>query len=278
MQPTTEQVAQPMALLQRIREMRPLIHHITNDVVMNDTANVTLFFGALPVMAAAIEEVAQMVQAASALVLNIGTLHPAQVAAMIAAGTAANARQIPVILDPVGAGATRLRTDTALRLLREVRVAVVRGNAGEIGALTGTGGMVRGVESLGSESEPHVLAQEAARQFGAVVAITGKRDIITDGQRVLAVDNGNPWLTTLTGTGCMATTAVACCVAVEPDALRATATALAAYGLSAERAASSAGVQGPGSFKAAFFDQLYLMSDALLADGARMLDLAGGQQ
>ncbi len=276
MPPRAELAVQPVAVLQRIRASKPLIHHITNSVVMNDTANVTLFLGALPVMAAAIEEVAEMVQAASALVLNIGTLAPAQVDAMIVAGQAANARQIPVILDPVGAGATRLRSDAALRLLREVQVAVLRGNAGEIGALTGMGGAVRGVESLGSDVAPPQLAQEAARRFGAVVAITGKRDVIADGQRVLAVDNGHEWLTTLTGTGCMATTAVACCVAVEPDRVLATATALAAYGLAAERAAATAGVQGPGSFKAAFFDQLFLMADDVLADGARMFDLVGG--
>ncbi|NJL03936.1 MAG: hydroxyethylthiazole kinase [Chloroflexaceae bacterium] len=261
-------------LLSIARVMRPLIHHLTNDVVMNDTANMTLFFGGLPVMTAAREEVVEMVQAASALVLNIGTLTPAQVETMLIAGHAANARNIPIILDPVGAGATQLRTDAALRLLRELRIEVLRGNLGEIGAVSGMGGEMRGVESIGSDADPRTLAREAARSFKTVVAITGPRDLISDGQRLYGVDNGHNWLTTLTGTGCMATTAIATCAAVATDALLATTTALAAYGLAAERAAKTAGVHGPGSFKAAFFDQAYTLTSEQLYNHARIVDLS----
>jgi len=267
----TTQLAQ---ILSTLRTTRPLIHHLTNDVVMNDTANMTLFFGGLPVMTAAREEVVEMVQAASALVLNIGTLTPAQVETMLAAGHAANARNIPIILDPVGAGATQLRTDAALHLLSELRIAVLRGNVGEIGAVSGMGGAVRGVESIGSDTDPQILAREAARSFKTVVAITGQRDLISDGQRLYGVDNGHIWLTTLTGTGCMATTAIATCAAVAPDAMLAATAALAAYGLAAERAAAMAGVQGPGSFKAAFFDQVYNLTPELLRDQARVVDLS----
>ncbi len=267
----TTQLAQ---ILSTLRTTRPLIHHLTNDVVKNDTANMTLFFGGLPVMTAAREEVVEMVQAASALVLNIGTLTPAQVETMLAAGHAANARNIPIILDPVGAGATQLRTDAALHLLSELRIAVLRGNVGEIGAVSGMGGAVRGVESIGSDTDPQILAREAARSFKTVVAITGQRDLISDGQRLYGVDNGHIWLTTLTGTGCMATTAIATCAAVAPDALLAATAALAAYGLAAERAAAMAGVQGPGSFKAAFFDQVYNLTPELLRDQARVVDLS----
>lgn len=261
-------------ILSTLRTTRPLIHHLTNDVVMNDTANMTLFFGGLPVMTAAREEVVEMVQAASALVLNIGTLTPAKVETMLEAGHAANARAIPIILDPVGAGATQLRTDAALHLLSELRITVLRGNVGEIGAVSGMGGAVRGVESIGSDTDPQTLAREAARSFKTVVAITGQRDLISDGQRLYGVDNGHIWLTTLTGTGCMATTAIAACAAVAPDALLAATTALAAYGLAAERAAALAGVQGPGSFKAAFFDQVYNLTPELLYDQARVVDLS----
>ncbi len=267
----TTQLAQ---ILSTLRTTRPLIHHLTNDVVMNDTANMTLFFGGLPVMTAAREEVVEMVQAASALVLNIGTLTPAQVETMLAAGHAANARNIPIILDPVGAGATQLRTDAALHLLSELRIAVLRGNVGEIGAVSGMGGAVRGVESIGSDTDPQILAREAARSFKTVVAITGQRDLISDGQRLYGVDNGHIWLTTLTGTGCMATTAIATCAAVAPDAMLAATAALAAYGLAAERTAAMAGVQGPGSFKAAFFDQVYNLTPELLRDQARVVDLS----
>ena len=272
--PITFDTTQLAQILSTLRTTRPLIHHLTNDVVMNDTANMTLFFGGLPVMTAAREEVVEMVQAASALVLNIGTLTPAQVETMLAAGHAANARNIPIILDPVGAGATQLRTDAALHLLSELRIAVLRGNVGEIGAVSGMGGAVRGVESIGSDTDPQILAREAARSFKTVVAITGQRDLISDGQRLYGVDNGHIWLTTLTGTGCMATTAIATCAAVAPDALLAATAALAAYGLAAERAAAMAGVQGPGSFKAAFFDQVYNLTPELLRDQARVVDLS----
>ena len=259
--------------LEAIRAQRPLVHHITNFVVMNDTANVTLQVGALPVMAHAREEVGEMVAMAGALVLNIGTLTPDWVESMLAAGRRANELGVPVVLDPVGAGATALRTESARRLLATLRVRVVRGNAGEIGALYGTGGVVKGVESMGGVEDPLRLAQEAARAWGTVVAITGKRDIVADGRRALGVDNGHPYLTTLTGTGCMSTTMVAAFAAVEPDGLVAAAAGLACFGLAAERAAEQA--RGPGSFKAALLDALYHLQPADLEQGARIGVLAG---
>lgn len=259
--------------LEAIRAQRPLVHHITNFVVMNDTANVTLQVGALPVMAHAREEVGEMVAMAGALVLNIGTLTPDWVESMLAAGRRANELGVPVVLDPVGAGATTLRTESARRLLATLKVRVVRGNAGEIGALYGTGGVVKGVESMGGVEDPLRLAQEAARACGTVVAITGKRDIVADGRRALGVDNGHPYLTTLTGTGCMSTTMVAAFAAVEPDGLVAAAAGLACFGLAAERAAEHA--RGPGSFKAALLDALYHLQPADLEQGARIGVLAG---
>jgi hydroxyethylthiazole kinase len=257
--------------LAKLKEQKPLIHHITNFVVMNDTANVTLHLGALPVMAHAAEEVADMAGVAGALVLNLGTLTPTWVDSMRLAGQAASKRGAPVILDPVGAGATPFRTATAQELIADLDVTVVRGNAGEIGALMGRGGEVRGVESTGSLEDPAAVAGEAARAWGSVVAITGKRDLISDSERVLAVENGHKWLTTLTGTGCMATTAVACFAAVERDPLLATAGALAAYGLAAERAAARA--RGPASFKIAFFDELYALTPADIEKGAIVVEL-----
>jgi len=255
----------------KLKEQKPLVHHITNFVVMNDTANVTLHLGALPVMAHAVEEVEAMASAAGALILNLGTLTPTWIESMRLAGKAANKRNTPVILDPVGAGATPFRTATARQLITELEVAVVRGNAGEIGALMGAGGEVRGVESTGSLEDPVAVAREAARAWGAVVALTGKRDLISDSERVLAVENGHEWLTTLTGTGCMATTAVACFTAVESDALMAAAGALAAYGLAAERAAERA--KGPASFKVAFFDELYALTPTDIEEGAKVAEL-----
>ncbi|MBS3966579.1 MAG: hydroxyethylthiazole kinase [Truepera sp.] len=253
---------------ERLRQQKPLLHHITNLVVMNDTANLTLHLGALPVMAHALEEVEEMVRLAGALVLNPGTLDPNWIASMLLAGQAAQARNIPIVLDPVGAGATRLRTETNRQLLQELKIAIVRGNAGEIGALAGAGGEVKGVESVGGPEDVAGVARQAARAWGSVVAVTGQRDIVSDGQRLLVVDNGHSWLTSLTGTGCMATTTVAAFAAVEQDALLAAAGALATFGLAAELAAVHAA--GPASFKAVLFDQLYHLTPAQVKAGARI--------
>src|SRR5437667_8869706 len=162
--------------LRRLRDAKPLVHQITNYVVMNETANATLALGALPVMAHAREEVEEMVALAGALVLNIGTLSPRWVDAMLAAGKAANAVDVPVVLDPVGAGATRYRTDTARRILDEMKVAVLRGNQGEVATLVGVEAEVRGVESIGTGGDPAELARAAARNLGLVVSVTGPID------------------------------------------------------------------------------------------------------
>src|SRR6185312_5855670 len=180
----------PGMTLGTIRERRPLVHQITNYVVMNETANATLALGALPVMAHAREEVEEMVGLASALVLNIGTLSPHWVEAMLLAGKAANARGIPVVLDPVGAGATRYRTETAQRILEEVRVTVLRGNAGEVATLVGVAAEVRGVESVGAGGDPADLARAAAADLGLVASVTGPVDHVSDGDTVHAVANG----------------------------------------------------------------------------------------
>ena len=262
--------------LARIREQKPLLHHITNYVVMNDTANVTLHIGALPVMAHAAEEVEEMVGYAGALVLNPGTLSSEWVASMFLAGYRANARGVPIVLDPVGAGATAFRTQTFLRMLRDFKVTVLRGNAGEIGALAGAGGEVKGVESVGELEDRAGVSRRFAATARLVVAMSGKRDYLSDGERVWGVDNGDKWLTTLTGTGCMSTTMIGAFAAVEKDPLVAAAGGYAAFGLAAELAAPQA--HGPASFKVAFFDQLYHLSPEQLAKGARIVDLAANQQ
>src|SRR5439155_13719286 len=162
----------PGQTLREVRERKPLVHQITNYVVMNETANATLALGALPVMAHAREEVEEMVALAGALVLNIGTLSPHWVEAMLIAGKGANARDVPVVLDPVGAGATRYRTDTARRILDEVEVTVLRGNQGEVATLVGVAAEVRGVESIGAGGDPAALARAAASNPGLVVSVT----------------------------------------------------------------------------------------------------------
>src|SRR5438105_6492629 len=167
--------------LRALRERKPLVHQITNYVVMNETANATLALGALPVMAHAREEVEEMAALAGALVLNIGTLSPHWVDAMIAAGRVASERNVPIVLDPVGAGATAYRTETARRILGEVDVTVLRGNPGEVATLVGVDAEVRGVESLGAAAGAADLAREAARQLRVVASVTGAVDHVSDG-------------------------------------------------------------------------------------------------
>ena len=252
--------------LAAIRERKPLVHQITNFVVMNETANATLAIGALPVMAHALQEVEEMASAASALVLNIGTLSDEWVEAMIAAGRAANAAGVPVVLDPVGAGATAYRTDTSRRLLDVLEVAVVRGNSAEIATLAGQDAEIRGVEAVGAGGGPE-LAREAARSLGCVAAVTGPVDHVSDGETVNAVANGHELMGAVTGTGCIATALTGCFLAVQPDAFAAATGALVAFGVAGEDAAETA--NGPGSFHVALYDALHALDPETLDARAR---------
>jgi len=266
---TTESTLATGTDLTAIRERKPLVHQITNYVVMNETANATLALGALPVMAHACEEVEEMAALASALVLNIGTLSPPWVEAMVAAGRAANAAGVPVVLDPVGAGATSYRTETARRLLTEVDVAVVRGNAAEIATLAGRNAEIRGVESIGAGDSAADLASVAAQELDTVVTVTGALDHVSDAEQTFVVANGDPLLATITGSGCMATAVTGCFLAVRPDApLAAAAEALVAFGVAGEDAARKA--KGPGSFHVALYDALYALDPATLDERARV--------
>jgi hydroxyethylthiazole kinase len=257
------------ASLRSLRERRPLIHQITNYVVMNETANATLALGALPVMAHAREEVEEMVGLAGALVLNIGTLSEHWIESMLIAGRAANERGIPIVLDPVGAGATRYRTATAKRLLDELEVAVVRGNAGELATLVGAEAEVRGVESIAAPGDPAELARDAARALGAVAAVTGPVDHVSDGDTSVRVANGHELLATVSGTGCMSTAITGSFLAVKAEApLEAAAEALVAFGVAGEDAAEKA--CGPGTFHAGLYDALAALDPDTLDGRARI--------
>jgi hydroxyethylthiazole kinase len=259
----------PGASLERLRTTKPLIHQITNYVVMNETANATLALGALPVMAHAPEEVEEMVALAGALVLNIGTLSAHWVDAMLKAGRAATERGIPIVLDPVGAGATKYRTETAKRILDEVRVTVVRGNAGEIATLVGVAAEVRGVESIDAGGDAAGLARQAGAALGAVVSVTGPVDHVSDGNESIAIENGHPLMASITGTGCMSSALTGCFLAVNADRpLAAAAEALAAFGVAGERAA--VGARGPGSFHVALYDALAALDPETLDEQARL--------
>ena len=249
--------------LARIRERTPLIHNITNFVVMNDTANVLLALGASPVMAHAIEEVREMVAYAGALVLNIGTLEERWIEAMIAAGEEANARGIPVVLDPVGAGATTFRTATTERIRSRVKVAVVRGNAAELATIAGMEAKIRGVDSVAS-GDPALAAGLAAARFGGAAVVSGAVDYVSDGSRVAEIHNGHPLMGRITGSGCMATATVGAFLAVEPDPLLAAAEAMIAFGIAGELAAEHSA--GPGTFRAELMDAVAALDkDTILA-------------
>lgn len=255
------------AALLRVRERRPLVHSITNYVVMNYTANALLALGASPVMAHAPEEVEEMVGLADALVLNLGTLSGPWAASMAAAGQAASARGIPIVLDPVGAGATRARTETARRLIAECRVTVVRGNASEILAVAGGAGGTRGVDTARGAEEAGEAARELARAHSCVVAVTGATDVVTDGADSFGVDNGHPLMARITGSGCAATAVIGAFCAVGVPALEASASALICYGLAGERAALQATL--PGSFAVALLDMLAAITPDDVRAGAR---------
>jgi len=256
--------------LRRVREKRPLVHNITNYVVMNFTANALLACGASPVMAHAAEEVEEMVSLAGALVLNIGTLSPSWVEAMRKAAKRANALHVPVILDPVGAGATRLRTDSAARLIEEVSIHVIRGNASEILSLAGekSGTRTKGVDSVHTVDQATEAVIELAKELETTLAVTGAVDLITDGRRVCRVMNGHEMMSHVTGTGCAATVMIGAFLAICPDHLEAATTGLSYFGLAGEKAAAKA--SGPGSFQIALLDALYGMKEEELRSGAKI--------
>jgi hydroxyethylthiazole kinase len=256
--------------LRRVRDRKPLVHNITNFVVMNFTANVLLACGASPVMAHAAEEVEEMVSLAGALVLNIGTLSPPWIQAMLKAGERANALHVPVILDPVGAGATRLRTDSARRLIEALSIHVIRGNASEVLSLAGdkSESRTKGVDSVHTVDQVAETAGALAKELRTTLAITGAVDLITDGERTCRVMNGHEMMSHVTGTGCAATVIIGAFLAVDSNPLEAAATGLAYFGLAGEKAAAKA--PGPGSFQIALLDALYEMKEEELRAGAKI--------
>jgi hydroxyethylthiazole kinase len=234
------------SLLKRVKTSKPLVHHITNWVTIYDCANVTRCIGALPVMAHAAEEVEEMASGAQALVL-------------IAAAKKANGKRIPVVMDAVGVGATKLRTEKAGEILQKVRVDIVKGNAGEMGTLAGVKAKVRGVESFGAAADAREIAKTVAKKYKTTAVVTGRDDIVSDGERTFVVSNGHPMMGSVVGTGCMATSVIAAFAAVEKDHTKAAAYALACFGIAGELAAKEA--KGPGSFKENLYDELYCLDE-----------------
>jgi hydroxyethylthiazole kinase len=244
-------------LLTKIRSGAPLIHNITNYVVMNSTANILLATGAAPVMAHCLSEVEEMTAMAGALVLNIGTLQEDWVESMIVAARKANTKGIPVILDPVGAGATALRTAAVRKILSQADISVVRGNASEILSLASDGIVTKGVDSsVELSGQVAAAARHLAADNKCIIAISGPQDCVTDGRRIYTIANGHPLMARVTGTGCgLSAVTAAFCAMARDELLQATAAAFGFYGLCGELAAVIS--DKPGSFFVAFLDSLY---------------------
>jgi len=255
----------------RISAKAPLVHNITNYVVMNLTANVTLALGASPVMAHAEEEVEEMTGLASALVINIGTLSQHWIKAMYLACEVARRRNIPVVFDPVGAGATKLRTDVSRYILDYHSPTVLRGNSSEILAIVKEGSSTKGVDSIHTLTDVKTEAVDLAKKKEIIIAITGPEDFISDGQTSVLVKNGHPLLAKITGSGCSSTSVIGTFLAVARDKseyLWATAAGLAYYGLAAEYAAREH--NAPGSFGFSLIDWLFSLDEQQIGEGIRI--------
>lgn len=265
-------------MLKNVRASCPLIHNITNYVTVNDCANVVLACGASPIMADDREEVAEISSLCAGLNLNIGTLNSRTIGSMLLAGKRANELGHPVVLDPVGAGASKLRTETALRLLDEVRFTVIRGNVSEIKVLASGSGSTKGVDAdladrVTEENLDEMLAfaKSFAAKTGAVVAITGAIDLVTDGKTACCIRNGHPMMSSVTGTGCQLSAMTAAFVTANPtQPLEATAAAVCTMGLAGEIAHGRlTKLDGNASYRNYIIDAIYNMTPEMLEKGAR---------
>jgi len=257
-------MAEVTEILDKVKEQKPLVHHITNWVTIYDCANIVRAIGALPVMAHAKEEVEQMTSIAGALVLNIGTLTVDLVEAMILAGKKANEKKVPVILDAVGVGATKLRDDKALEILEKVHVDIVKGNSSEIGKLAGAKAETKGVEAMSVEGDLIEIANKLANDRKCTVVITGKEDIISNGKEVYLCQNGHDMMGKFVGTGCMAASVIGAFAAVEKDYAKAAASALVCFGIAGELAARTS--NGPGTYKEHFYDEIFNLDNDTIID------------
>ena len=242
--------------LDLIRKQSPLIHNITNYVVMNNTANALLAIGASPVMAHSVDEVAEMTNIASSLVINIGTLEALWVEAMLIAGKTALNKSTPIVFDPVGAGATSYRSKVCKQLIEECKTSIIRGNASEIIALSDTQAQTKGVDST------------KACNTKAIVVISGETDYITDGITVETVKNGNPMMEKVTGMGCTATAIVATFAAVNKNLLEAATHGMSVMGICGEVAAAYS--QGNGSLQVNFLDTLFNINEEVIRKNIRL--------
>ncbi len=265
-------------IFENVRQKSPLIHNITNYVTVNDCANMLLACGGSPIMADDLDDAVEITAICGGLNLNIGTLNQRTIPAMFAAGKRAKELGHPVVLDPVGAGASKLRTDTALELLNEVHPTVIRGNISEVKTLALGSGTTKGVDAdiADKVTEDNLdgavaFAKDFAKRTGAVIAITGAIDVVVDGERAFCIRNGHPMMSAITGTGCQLSALTAAFVTANPDTpLEAAAAAVCAMGLCGEIAFQRlTEMDGNSSYRNYIIDAMYRLTPAVLGEGAK---------
>ncbi len=254
-------------VFEALQNKRALIHHITNYVTVNDCANVVLAIGASPIMADEISEVEEMVSICNALVLNIGTSNERTIASMLKAGKTANAKGIPVVLDPVGVGATTFRRQSVEKLMEAISFSVIRGNMAEIKTIAGLEAKSAGVDSLEEESDGAKIAFTLAKKLGCVIAITGKIDIVSDGMSTYALENGNVALTKLTGTGCMSTSLIGSFLGASNNSLASAIAGILTMSIAGEVADKSKGMD---TFHTSLLDAISQMDAKCIINKAKI--------
>ncbi len=273
--------AELKTVLDQLRATTPLVHNITNDVTINDCANALLAIGGSPIMGNDVKDVSEITQICQALVINIGTLTDATVEAMFGAGERAGELSHPIILDPVGAGASKMRTETAARILDELPVAIVRGNMSEIKALASGATTTRGVDACPDDAvtrenlaESAAFARAFAKSAGVVVAITGAIDIVADAERAVALFNGSPMQGRITGAGCMLSSITGAFAVASDDYFVGAVAAVASMGLAGQIAEGRMGeLDGNGSFRTYLLDALFNLTGDTLSAGAKIEEL-----
>ena len=259
-------------LLHEIRIKSPLIHNITNYVTVNDCANAILAIGASPIMADDVGEVEEVVSISSALVINIGTLNQRTVDSMIRAGKKANKLHIPVVLDPVGAGASTLRNETTQKILSEIKIDVIRGNLSEISFIAGLSVSTKGVDTSKADekNDAEAIAKSVANKYSCVVGITGEVDVISDGIRIVKITNGHKLLSKVTGTGCMTSALVGSFCGITKDYYTATVTGIVVMGIAGELSFVKTREMGTGSFHIGIIDALSNMNSTYFVERAKI--------
>ncbi|MVX64698.1 hydroxyethylthiazole kinase [Clostridium chromiireducens] len=265
-------------LLDEVRNKKPLVHNITNYVTVNDCANILLGIGASPIMADDIKEAADITKISSALVINIGTLNERTIESMIVSGKKANELNIPVVFDPVGAGASEFRNATTKRILVEVKISVLRGNMSEIKFIGGLEASTKGVDASESDAktgnnEGINVAKNLANKLNCTVAITGATDIISDGERVAILENGTKMLSNVTGTGCMTTSLIGAFCGAGSDYFIGAVSGITSMGIAGEIAFEKAGQIGTGSFHIAIIDAISNLTSEVIKNMAKASEI-----